>query len=312
MPPDDQDRTDAPPAFGAWDEPDPRAEAIPVVYPEPDPEPVFCRRCGETSPPEGNCCPWCGAWIVGERPRAKPVYSIDDDEPEDDWDSHAARAAYVVPVAAPPLLPPLLVVFGSYGLLIFTLIAFVVFAVVAQLSTEEDMLAGQVLIEVVDAFLIVGALALVWRQAKQRVPAGAMALTWVVAIPVLCLLLCVNYVYITSLRELLKPIVNTQPAGIQVTFATVMLICVWPAIFEELFFRQMTLGVFRKSMNLHLAVWVTAAMFAIAHLGNPLGMPYLFIAGGVFGYARVYGGLGLPMVMHFIHNFAVIAYEAWK
>ena len=99
---------------------------------------------------------------------------------------------------------------------------------------------------------------------------------------------------------------------IQVTWITVLLICVQPAIVEELFFRQMTLGVLRRSMNVHAAVWVTGAMFALAHLGNPLGMPYLFLAGGVFGYARAYGGLPLAMLMHFVHNFAVIAYEAWK
>src|SRR5262249_38724607 len=81
---------------------------------------------------------------------------------------------------------------------------------------------------------------------------------------------------------------------------------------EELFFRQMTLGVLRRSMNLHLAVWTTAGLFAFAHLTNPFGMPYLFLAGGLFGYARVFGGLPLAMVMHFIHNFVVIAYEAWK
>jgi membrane protease YdiL (CAAX protease family) len=96
------------------------------------------------------------------------------------------------------------------------------------------------------------------------------------------------------------------------TLVTVLLICVQPAIVEELFFRQMTLGVFRKSMNLHLAVWATAGLFAFAHLTNPFGMPYLFLAGAMFGYARVYGGLPLAMVLHFLHNLAVVSYEALK
>ena len=38
----------------------------------------------------------------------------------------------------------------------------------------------------------------------------------------------------------------------------------------------------------------------------------LFLAGGMFGYARAYGGLTLAMVMHFLHNLAVVAYEALK
>ena len=65
-------------------------------------------------------------------------------------------------------------------------------------------------------------------------------------------------------------------------------------------------------MNLHVAVWATAGLFAFAHLTNPFGMPYLFLVGGVLGYARVYGGLTLVMVMHFVHNLAVVAYEALK
>ena len=141
--------------------------------------------------------------------------------------------------------------------------------------------AGLALVEAADAVLTVVALALVWRQAKQPLPEGTALLTWLAAIPVMCALLGLNILYITFLRELLKPFGTATPVEIKVTFVTVLLICVQPAIVEELFFRQMTLGVFRKSMNLHLAVWLTAAMFALAHLGNPLGMPYLFLVGGV-------------------------------
>lgn len=322
MPPDDRDHTEANqplPVFGEWVDSAAGPNAIPIVYPEPEaeevkPEPVFCRRCGETSEPVASCCPWCGAWLVGERPRAVPVYSLDDEEPEpeDDWDAEAGHEAFVVPVAAPPPFPPLVVVFVSYALLIASLIGFVFFAVVYGLSNENEMHAGLALVEIADTVLVVGALALVWRQAKQKLPEGTVVATWVAAFPILFALLCLNIAYITFLRELLKPFVTTQPVGMKVTFVTVMLICVQPAIVEELFFRQMTLGVFRRSMNVHLAVWLTAAMFAFAHLANPLGMPYLFLAGGVFGYARIYGGLPLAMLMHFIHNFAVIAYEAWK
>lgn len=329
MPPNDRDHTEVnepPPVFGAWPDPDADPEGRPVLYPEPEepappvayaepvsaPTPVFCNRCGETSAPVANCCPWCGAWLVGERPRATPVYSLDDNEPEDDWHTEAGGEEHVVPVAAPPMFPPLVVVFVSYGLLIASLIGFVFLAAIYQLTNEDDMRVGLALVEAADAVLAVVALALVWRQAKQKLPEGTVLLTWIVAVPVLFALLCLNITYITLLRELLRPFGTPQGVTIQVTFATVLLICVQPAIVEEIFFRQMTLGVFRKSMNLHLAVWLTAAMFAFAHLANPLGMPYLLLAGGIFGYARVYGGLPLAMVMHFIHNFVVIAYEAWK
>ena len=59
-----------------------------------------------------------------------------------------------------------------------------------------------------------------------------------------------------------------------------------------------------------MTILVTSVMFAVAHLHNPLGMPYLFIAGVVFGYARVYGGLPLSMLMHFLHNLAVISIDS--
>jgi membrane protease YdiL (CAAX protease family) len=53
-------------------------------------------------------------------------------------------------------------------------------------------------------------------------------------------------------------------------------------------------------------------MFAMAHIYNPLGLPYLFLAGVVFGLARVYGGLLLPMILHFLHNLAVMAFEVMR
>jgi uncharacterized protein len=318
MPPEDRDRTDAtepPPIVGEWVDANSDPDAIPTVYPEPEPEldPVFCRRCGETSKPVANCCPWCGLWLVGPRPQAPPVYSPEDDvEPEDDWHTEVAREVYAVPVAVRPPFPPLVVVFVSYGLLILSLIGFAVLALAYGVSSMDEMYAVQAVVEVADAALVVIALALVWRAAKQQVPKGTMGWTWLAAFPVLAVLLCMGIAYTTFLRELLKPFINGPQIEMKVTWVTVLIICVQPAIVEELFFRQMTLGVFRRSMNLHLAVWLTAAMFAVAHLGNPLGMPYLFLVGGVLGYARVYGGLTLPMLMHFVHNFVVIAYEAWK
>ena len=47
--------------------------------------------------------------------------------------------------------------------------------------------------------------------------------------------------------------------------------------------------------------------FAAAHLGQLIAFPVLFLLGGLLAYARVYsGGLALPMVLHFLHNFAVL------
>jgi membrane protease YdiL (CAAX protease family) len=307
MPADERDpQSDAPPAPARlpW-------EPGPVAVPEPasSPDAVFCRRCGETSVPVENCCPWCRAWLVGDPPSVAPVY--EDNGPEDDWHAELEERDFRPPPPKPSQAVPLAVVGVSYFLLLGSLVLFMFFAVVYQITGQEEMFKGLAVVEALDALLTVGALALVWKSARQVRAERTGLLAWLVAWPMLAALLAVNILFITYLRELFKPFGPVETEKIGVTWVTVLLICVQPAIVEELFFRQMVLGVLRKSLNVHLAVWLTAAMFAFAHLGNPIGMPYLFLAGAVFGYARVFGGLPLPMVMHFVHNFVVIAYAAW-
>jgi membrane protease YdiL (CAAX protease family) len=64
-------------------------------------------------------------------------------------------------------------------------------------------------------------------------------------------------------------------------------------------------------MGGNAVVWVTALMFALAHIGAPLSMPVLFVMGLLFGYARwASGSLYLPMFLHFVHNAAVMAMNA--
>jgi membrane protease YdiL (CAAX protease family) len=308
LPPDAPDRTDEP-------TPTPRGPELgdPGIAPGSvtEPEPVFCGRCGETAPPVKNSCRWCGAWLIGPRPRAVPVLSLDDDEPpEDDWDADVARADYVVPEEPPPPFPPLVVVFVCYGLLIGSLIGLAFVAGLYDLTSEEDLNTALTAVGMADGVMTLIALGMVWRAARHPVPEGTRAVAWVVALPVLFAVLCLNFLYMTVLRDMLRPLGVPPPTEIKVTLVTVFIICVQPGIVEELFFRQMMLGVFRRYMGMHTAVWVTGSLFAFAHLGNPLGMPYLLLLGGLLGYARVYGGLSLAMFLHFAHNLAVITYAA--
>jgi membrane protease YdiL (CAAX protease family) len=54
-------------------------------------------------------------------------------------------------------------------------------------------------------------------------------------------------------------------------------------------------------------VLLSSFFFAAAHLGQLIAFPVLFLLGVVLAYARVYsGGLALPMLIHFLHNFAVL------
>ena len=82
-------------------------------------------------------------------------------------------------------------------------------------------------------------------------------------------------------------------------------LCVQPAIVEELFFRYLAIGHLRTIVGTHGAVWIAAVMFGVAHLFNPLGVPYLIVAGFVFGYARVLGRGLASDALHFAHNAAV-------
>jgi membrane protease YdiL (CAAX protease family) len=97
--------------------------------------------------------------------------------------------------------------------------------------------------------------------------------------------------------------------GASVTWL-VLAICVQPAIFEELFFRYLTLGHLRSVMGVHAAVWVSSLIFGMAHLGVPLSIPVLTVVGVALGYARVWSGsLLLPMLMHAAHNGVVVYLE---
>ena len=200
----------------------------------------------------------------------------------------------------------------AYFGLLASLVGCAVVSVLAGLAAPDEVTGAQALAGVVTTALTLAALAMVWSAARQKVPEGTALLAWFGSLPVLCVLLCMNLVFFELLRELVRTAGAPEPGRMKFTLITVLLICVQPAVVEELFFRQMALGVLRRHMNVHLAIWVTGAVFALAHLGNIIGMPYLFLVGAFLGYARVYGGLTLAMVLHFLHNLAVVAYDACR
>jgi membrane protease YdiL (CAAX protease family) len=125
------------------------------------------------------------------------------------------------------------------------------------------------------------------------------------------MLLALNYLCFQSLRNYVGGdwlVIERTPF----TAANVILMCLMPAVFEEVFFRYLALDSLRRIIGPRSAVFVTAAMFALAHLYNPLGIPYLFLVGVVLGGIRASGGgLLLPMVLHFLHNYAVCFSEAF-
>jgi membrane protease YdiL (CAAX protease family) len=202
---------------------------------------------------------------------------------------------------------------GAYALFLLTSViwGWVILADRGKM-TNDQILQGTLIVELIDTVLVLIALAMMGRLALGE-RAGASRLgVWVAGLPVLGLLLGLNVAYGIALREYIKPPAFLMPPAPELTLLTVAIMCFQPAVVEELFFRYMAIGVLARGTSTPTAVWVSSVMFAMAHIYNPLGLPYLFIAGVVFGIARVYGGLLLPMVLHFLHNYAVIAFEVMK
>ncbi len=268
--------------------PDPDTAGAPIVV---------CWRCGKRVDAGRATCPHCRARLD---PYADPA------DPRRD-----ARGRAVV------------ILLGVY--LVF-LVTSVVYASTIKVDrsretpmTDEevrDLLVKTVIIEAVDAVLVV--VGIVWAHrppSPPRIGPGRRIAAWLVAAPALAALLAANFAYIRIVREALGlPTIEFGTAPRHDLLAWIVLtICVQPAIVEELFFRYLALGHLRPVVGTHGAVLVSSAMFGLAHLFSPLGIPYLIVAGFVFGYARVLGrGLALPMLLHFAHNAAVIFWsDTW-
>lgn len=90
----------------------------------------------------------------------------------------------------------------------------------------------------------------------------------------------------------------------------VLVICVQPAIIEELAFRGVIQGALGRILSPRDAIVVTALLFMTLHL-TLLSFPFLFVMGLVLGVLRArLGSLYPGMVLHFCHNGIVLLLEA--
>lgn len=249
---------------------------------------IRCKRCELRFSESAPTCPHCGA----KNKRAER-YQIADETP-----AKSQRPLFVK-------FKILLVIF-----LVDSLFA-VVWGIVINSAemTAEDFLVGTIILDVIFTIAALVAWFLIGHQPSEPVSGKARWYAWLLAMPAVGLLLLMNHFYFELLRSMLSQ--DRIQLVEEVTWDRIIIICVQPALIEELFFRYLAFGLLLQVTGRHLTVWTTGAMFAIAHLYNPIGMPYLLIAGVVFGYFRLYGGLLLPMIMHFFHNLIVISYEQW-
>ena len=90
---------------------------------------------------------------------------------------------------------------------------------------------------------------------------------------------------------------------------SILLVCVQPAIFEELAFRGVIFSSLRRILNARETVLVSALMFMILHLAVP-SFVHLFLIGLILGWMRHRTGSLYPgMVLHFTHNLLCVLAE---
>ncbi len=88
--------------------------------------------------------------------------------------------------------------------------------------------------------------------------------------------------------------------------ALVLLICVFPAINEEIAFRGLVQTWLMSALRPARAIALGAVLFSAMHF-SILRAPYLFLVGYLLGWIRMKTGSLYPaMLAHFLHNLAVL------
>lgn len=89
----------------------------------------------------------------------------------------------------------------------------------------------------------------------------------------------------------------------------VLMIGLIPAIGEELLFRGILQRLFQEwTKNIHLSIWVTAALFSALHM-QFFGFFPRMLLGVLFGYLLTWSGsLWLPICGHFINNASAVVF----
>ena len=92
---------------------------------------------------------------------------------------------------------------------------------------------------------------------------------------------------------------------------TLIAVAILPAVFEEYIFRGTFQPIFAKwSGNIHVGIWVSAALFSLIHFQFFGFLPRLILGAG-FGYLVVASGSIWPAIAgHFINN-GLAVFSAW-
>jgi membrane protease YdiL (CAAX protease family) len=91
-------------------------------------------------------------------------------------------------------------------------------------------------------------------------------------------------------------------------FATLIVVALLPALFEELLFRGLLLNGLKKSFSDWAAAPICGGLFALFHQ-NPAQTPYQFCCGTVYALVAIKSGSILPMMLaHFLNNASIIIF----
>ncbi len=180
-------------------------------------------------------------------------------------------------------------------------------------ETDGRQLMIMLILEAVGACVVFAGIAWSSRPpALSPISLGRKVLVWLAAIPLLAALMAMNFAYM----HVLKTGLGLPDATIEMAqrpemfFGVLLAYCIQPAIVEEFFFRYLALGHLKTIVGTSGAVLVSGVMFGLAHIGNPLAIPYLIVLGLVLGIIRVAGrSMLIPIVLHFAHNAIVVWLE---
>jgi uncharacterized protein len=249
---------------------------------------VICPRCQLETPDTAQCI-HCFAYLK------KPA------EVMPNWDASSIKK------------PKINTMIVAYVLLLSTSLLYAFILHGFKHLTEADQDAWLIAMEVLDGIITFSLFLFIGRVSVRRPKRWKRALAWCLAPLASVIVFFLAHWYVEALRKYIDLDWLYQEHDMKLTLFTILTTAVQPAIIEEIFFRYFAYGVLRELTHVHSAVVLSALMFALAHLYNPFGLPILFLIGLILCYARAYsGGLLLPMLMHFGHNFTIIYMESMR
>jgi membrane protease YdiL (CAAX protease family) len=155
---------------------------------------------------------------------------------------------------------------------------------------------------------------LYWRSlAVQFKRLGFLKPAFGVALPALAGLLVINYGYHSWLESLVPDdggtglVVALREAGMSPAMLVVV-ICVFPAIIEEIAFRGLLQHWLQTAVKPWKAIVLASFLFTLLHF-TLLSFFYIFAVGMLLGWTKYRTrSLYPPILLHFVHNFVVLAY----